>query len=178
MCQCAPHTGDFFEGWHKAGRYARGVYEGSYWELIGDCEDMAEMLRSMSQAPPLMEEVPLQLPEQAELPKCVFLWVVCVRVRVRVCMNTRVYVRACVCVCIFVFMHDTEPKLAILAIGHALSLQHPSISRVDTEMLQTLPKILAGSVTAPAAAVPPKAVQYAFCAKSCPLCFVATGSMC
>uniref|UniRef100_A0A7S3VL70 Uncharacterized protein n=1 Tax=Dunaliella tertiolecta TaxID=3047 RepID=A0A7S3VL70_DUNTE len=61
--------GDFLEGWHKAGRLARGVYEGSYWELIGDCEELAEMLRSMSQAPPLMEEAPLELPEQAELPK-------------------------------------------------------------------------------------------------------------
>eukprot|EP00967_Tisochrysis_lutea_P102418 scaffold154153_cov17-Tisochrysis_lutea.AAC.1 len=35
----------------------------------GDCEELAEMLRSMSQAPPLMEEAPLELPEQAELPK-------------------------------------------------------------------------------------------------------------
>jgi hypothetical protein len=24
-------TGDFFEGWHKEGRLAYGVYEGSYW---------------------------------------------------------------------------------------------------------------------------------------------------
>lgn len=63
-----PCAGDFFEGWHKAGRPARGVYEGSYWELIGDCDQMIEMLRAMSKAPSLMDEPTLELPPQ-ELPK-------------------------------------------------------------------------------------------------------------
>jgi hypothetical protein len=41
------HAGDFFEGWHKAGRPAHGVYEGRYWELIGDCDEMIDMLKKM-----------------------------------------------------------------------------------------------------------------------------------
>eukprot|EP00798_Chlamydomonas_sp_ICE-L_P032321 gene32321-16892_t len=61
--------GDFFEGWHKAGRKANGVYEGTYWELMGDCDEMIEMLKKMSKAPPLMDEPTLELPESADLPK-------------------------------------------------------------------------------------------------------------
>lgn len=44
------------------------MYEGSYWELIGDCHQMIEMLRAMSKAPSLMDEPTLELPPQ-ELPK-------------------------------------------------------------------------------------------------------------
>ena len=47
------------------------MYEGSYWELIGDCDEMADMLRTMSQMPELMEERPLELPSQPDLPKYV-----------------------------------------------------------------------------------------------------------
>ncbi|MEW5317598.1 MAG: hypothetical protein WDW38_008883 [Sanguina aurantia] len=48
--------GQFFEGWHRGGRAALGVYEGSYWALIGDCEDMTAMLRGLARAPALMDE--------------------------------------------------------------------------------------------------------------------------
>ncbi|GAX82053.1 hypothetical protein CEUSTIGMA_g9481.t1 [Chlamydomonas eustigma] len=61
--------GEFFEGWHKAGRLAHGVYEGSYWELIGDADEMIEMLRKMARAPVLLEEPPLVVPEGPDLPK-------------------------------------------------------------------------------------------------------------
>ncbi|GIM02641.1 hypothetical protein Vretimale_7428, partial [Volvox reticuliferus] len=60
--------GEFFDGWHKGGRRAHGVYEGSYWELMGDCEELAEMLRKLSKAPALLEEPPLELPPPPELP--------------------------------------------------------------------------------------------------------------
>ncbi|EFJ42702.1 hypothetical protein VOLCADRAFT_97128 [Volvox carteri f. nagariensis] len=60
--------GEFFEGWHKGGRRAHGVYEGSYWELMGDCDELAEMLRKLSKAPALLEEPPLELPPPPELP--------------------------------------------------------------------------------------------------------------
>ncbi|KAG1678269.1 hypothetical protein FOA52_013890 [Chlamydomonas sp. UWO 241] len=60
--------GDFFEGWHRNGKTARGVYEGSYWELVGDADEMLDMLRKMAKAPPLLEEPPLELPEHATLP--------------------------------------------------------------------------------------------------------------
>lgn len=61
--------GDFFDGWHKGGRPAHGVYEGRYWELIGDCDEMIEMLKKLAQAPPLEEEPTMQLPDHADLPK-------------------------------------------------------------------------------------------------------------
>ena len=48
---------------------AHGVYEGSYWELIGDCDEMAEMLRKLAKAPPLIEEPCLNLPSSPDLPK-------------------------------------------------------------------------------------------------------------
>ncbi|GLC39630.1 hypothetical protein PLESTM_000919800 [Pleodorina starrii] len=60
--------GEFFEGWHKGGRRAHGVYEGSYWELMGDCDELAEMLRKLSKAPALLDEPPLELPPPPELP--------------------------------------------------------------------------------------------------------------
>ncbi|KAG2495930.1 hypothetical protein HYH03_005861 [Edaphochlamys debaryana] len=61
--------GEFFDGWHKGGRRAHGCYEGSYWELLGDCEELAELLRKLSKAPQLLEEAPLELPPPPELPK-------------------------------------------------------------------------------------------------------------
>ncbi|GFR44718.1 hypothetical protein Agub_g6041 [Astrephomene gubernaculifera] len=60
--------GEFFEGWHKGGRMAHGVYEGSYWELMGDCDELADMLRKMSKAPALQDEPTLELPPPPELP--------------------------------------------------------------------------------------------------------------
>ncbi|GFH05676.1 uncharacterized protein HaLaN_00175, partial [Haematococcus lacustris] len=61
--------GDYFDGWHRGGRPAHGVYEGSYWELLGNCDALVDMLRKMSRAPPLEELPQLQLPDTAELPK-------------------------------------------------------------------------------------------------------------
>lgn len=49
---------------------AHGVYEGSYWELIGDADEMIEMLRKMAKAPPLLEEPTLDMPSAPDLPKC------------------------------------------------------------------------------------------------------------
>jgi hypothetical protein len=51
-----------------ASSQALGVYEGSYWELMGDLEAMEAMLRKMAEAPPLLEEPVLALPGAAELP--------------------------------------------------------------------------------------------------------------
>ncbi|KAL6753098.1 hypothetical protein V8C86DRAFT_2438700 [Haematococcus lacustris] len=62
-------AGDYFDGWHRGGRPAHGVYEGSYWELLGNCDALVDMLRKMSRAPPLEELPQLQLPDTAELPK-------------------------------------------------------------------------------------------------------------
>jgi hypothetical protein len=45
------------------------VYEGSYWELIGDADEMIEMLRKMARAPALLEEPPLVVPDGPDLPK-------------------------------------------------------------------------------------------------------------
>ena len=49
---------------------AHGVYEGSYWELMGDSDEMMEMLRKMARAPPLLEQPALDLPASPDLPKC------------------------------------------------------------------------------------------------------------
>ncbi len=61
--------GEFFEGWHKAGRLAHGVYEGNYWELIGDADEMIDMLRKMARAPALLDEPVLSIPAGPDLPK-------------------------------------------------------------------------------------------------------------
>ncbi len=45
------------------------MYEGSYWELMGDCDQMMEMLKKMSKHPPLLEEPALDLPEAPEVPQ-------------------------------------------------------------------------------------------------------------
>lgn len=54
---------------HVVNLQAHGVYEGSYWELIGDCDEMMEMLRKLSKAPALMEEPSLDLPAAPDLPR-------------------------------------------------------------------------------------------------------------
>jgi hypothetical protein len=61
--------GQFFAGFHKGGKKAHGVYEGSYWDLMGDADELQEMLRRLSKAPALLEEPPLDLPPPPELPK-------------------------------------------------------------------------------------------------------------
>ena len=48
---------------------AHGVYEGAYWDLLGDSEEMIDMLKKLAKAPPLLEEPPLELPPPADLPK-------------------------------------------------------------------------------------------------------------
>ncbi len=45
------------------------MYEGSYWELMGDCDELMDMLRKMSKAPALLEEPPLELPPPPALPR-------------------------------------------------------------------------------------------------------------
>ncbi len=67
-CVLGLPAGDFFEGWHREGRPAHGVYEGAYWELLGDCQELEAMLRKMAEAPSLMEEPALELPADADLP--------------------------------------------------------------------------------------------------------------
>lgn len=62
---CAGH---FFDGIHAAGRHAHGVYEGSYWQLLADAEELKAMLTRMAKAPPLMAEPVLVLPPPLELP--------------------------------------------------------------------------------------------------------------
>lgn len=48
---------------------AYGVYEGSYWELLANLNELSDILKRMSFAPKLLEEPVLILPEQPELPK-------------------------------------------------------------------------------------------------------------
>ncbi len=67
-CSPSPPAGEFFEGWHREGRPAHGVYEGAYWELLGDCQELEAMLRKLSEAPALLEEPSLDLPSQPDLP--------------------------------------------------------------------------------------------------------------
>jgi hypothetical protein len=55
----------FFDGWDASGRLAHGVYEGSYWQLLGDLSQLEAMLRSMTgRAPQLLEEPELCLPDK------------------------------------------------------------------------------------------------------------------
>jgi hypothetical protein len=44
------------------------VYEGSYWALLGDCEELLDTLKLLAKAPPLLEEPPLLLPPYPDLP--------------------------------------------------------------------------------------------------------------
>ncbi len=39
-----------------------GVYEGSYWQLLADVDELAAMLEAMAKGPPLLPEPPLLLP--------------------------------------------------------------------------------------------------------------------
>jgi hypothetical protein len=45
------------------------VYEGSYWQLLGDLEEIEAMLSRMTHAPSLLDEPELQLPPEPDLPK-------------------------------------------------------------------------------------------------------------
>jgi hypothetical protein len=48
---------------------SHGVYEGSYWQLLGDLEEIEAMLSRMTRAPSLFDEPELQLPPEPDLPK-------------------------------------------------------------------------------------------------------------
>lgn len=68
LVQARHCAGHFFDGIHAAGRHAHGVYEGSYWQLLADAEELKAMLTRMAKAPPLMAEPALVLPPPLELP--------------------------------------------------------------------------------------------------------------
>ena len=44
------------------------MYEGSYWDLLRDCNELVEYLRAMCAAPSLLEEPKLCLPGGPNLP--------------------------------------------------------------------------------------------------------------
>jgi hypothetical protein len=45
------------------------VYEGSYWQLLGDLEEIEAMLSRMTRTPSLLDEPQLQLPPEPDLPR-------------------------------------------------------------------------------------------------------------
>lgn len=47
---------------------ARGVYEGSYWDLLADCEDLSSSLAKITRAPRPLDDPTLVMPPQPELP--------------------------------------------------------------------------------------------------------------
>jgi hypothetical protein len=49
----------------------QGVYEGSYWQLLADVDELAAMLRAMAAGPPLLPEPQLLLPPLPNLARCV-----------------------------------------------------------------------------------------------------------
>lgn len=44
------------------------MYEGSYWDLMKQCEDMQEYLEPIAQVPPFLDEPVLNLPPKPDLP--------------------------------------------------------------------------------------------------------------
>ena len=58
--------GSHFDG--AAGRAAHGVYEGSYWQLLQDCDELHAALAELAVAPPLARVPPLRVPAQPEAP--------------------------------------------------------------------------------------------------------------
>ncbi|WIA16292.1 hypothetical protein OEZ85_012995 [Tetradesmus obliquus] len=67
--EAAACQGIFFDGHDQMAKLSHGVYEGSYWQLLGDLEEIEAMLSRMTQAPSLLEEPELQLPPELDLPK-------------------------------------------------------------------------------------------------------------
>ena len=47
---------------------AHGVYEGTYWDLLGNLGELTEALNQMSVGPAVLEEPSLQLPPSPSLP--------------------------------------------------------------------------------------------------------------
>ena len=47
---------------------AHGVYEGTYWDLLGNLGELSEALNQMSVGPTVLEEPSLQLPPSPSLP--------------------------------------------------------------------------------------------------------------
>lgn len=67
--------GYFFDGLDQLSRPSHGVYEGNYWQLLGDMSELEDMLARMTRAPVLLQEPSLELPPQPDLPKYVTLTV-------------------------------------------------------------------------------------------------------
>ncbi|KAL0041510.1 hypothetical protein WJX79_005750 [Trebouxia sp. C0005] len=60
--------GMFFEGYHRGGGRAHGVYEGSYWDLLANIGELTEALTQMAVGPTVLEEPVLHLPPSPTLP--------------------------------------------------------------------------------------------------------------
>lgn len=69
--EAAACQGYFFDGLDQISKLSHGVYEGSYWQLLGDLSELEDMLSRMIRAPALLDEPTLELPPQPELPKWV-----------------------------------------------------------------------------------------------------------
>lgn len=67
--EAAACQGYFFDGLDQQSQLSHGVYEGSYWQLLGDLTELEDMLSRMTRAPALLQEPVLVLPPQPELPK-------------------------------------------------------------------------------------------------------------
>eukprot|EP00878_Enallax_costatus_P026589 GHUV01028540.1.p1 GENE.GHUV01028540.1~~GHUV01028540.1.p1 ORF type:complete len:144 (+),score=49.83 GHUV01028540.1:880-1311(+) len=67
--EAAACQGYFFDGLDQQFKLSHGVYEGSYWQLLGDLSELEDMLSRMTRAPALLQEPTLELPPQPELPK-------------------------------------------------------------------------------------------------------------
>lgn len=62
---CQSH---FLDGFHQGGASAHGVYEGSYWQLIADAEELRAMLLKLARAPAMLPMPKLVQPLPLELP--------------------------------------------------------------------------------------------------------------
>ncbi|KAL3162911.1 hypothetical protein ABBQ32_009353 [Trebouxia sp. C0010 RCD-2024] len=60
--------GLFFEGYHRGGGRAHGVYEGTYWDLLANVGELTEALTQMAVGPAVLEEPALKLPAAPTLP--------------------------------------------------------------------------------------------------------------
>ncbi|KAF6255522.1 hypothetical protein COO60DRAFT_203539 [Scenedesmus sp. NREL 46B-D3] len=67
--EAAACQGIFFDGHDQLAKLSHGVYEGSYWQLLGDLGEIEAMLSRMTRAPSLLDEPTLQLPPEPDLPK-------------------------------------------------------------------------------------------------------------
>lgn len=71
VAEVATCQGAFFDGPDQLCKLSHGVYEGNYWQLLGDLAELEDMLGRMTRAPVLLQEPTLELPQQPELPKYV-----------------------------------------------------------------------------------------------------------